>query len=142
MPEAIKEITFVGMPRKHDESVKPAPSAVNMPGWRSISEGLKDAIESSGMPVTVIAERTQLTRQYIYSMMNGTCNPTMDKVESVFKAIDLSFKDWIEDRSLYGRDKKLHDQLQFLLNQKGITAVTIRTTLEALMSLQSGESHQ
>lgn len=91
-------------------------------------------MSASGLPVNVIAERTGLTRQYIYSMMKGTCNPAIDKVEKLFDATGNDFSKWIDDRSMYGRDKRIHDQIQMLLNQKGLNAATLRNTVEALLA--------
>ena len=126
------------MPSRSD--TKPGPSAINMPGWKIMSRAINDAVESSGLSVQLIADRASLTRQYVYSMMSGTCNPSMDKIENVMKAAGTSLEEWLSDKSFYGRDKRLHDQVQHILNQKGLNAAALRRTIEALASFEAGDS--
>lgn len=138
MPGPVSEITFAAMPVR--SGTKPAPSALNMPGWRILAAAIKDAVDTSGLTVQLIADRSGLSRQYIYSMMEGTCNPSMDKIEAVMKAAGTSLSAWLDDKSSYGRDKRIHDQVQLILNQKGLNAATIRRTIEALVSLSANSS--
>lgn len=138
MSSAVSEVTFLGVsPRAPSKDGKPAPSAANMPGWKVLSAAIKDIVETSGIPVAVIAEKTNLTRQYVYSMMNGTCNPSMDKIEAVMEAAGTSFHTWMDENALYGKDRTLHTQIQLLLNRKGIDAIALRRTIEGLIALSS-----
>lgn len=102
-----------------------------------MSGAIADAIAASGLPVQVIADRSGVKRQYIYLMKKGKCNPTMDAVESVMKAAGTNLADWLNDKATYGRDKRVHDQVQLILNQKGLNAVALRRSIEGLLSLSA-----
>lgn len=119
--DAIAEITFMGMPKR-----KPAPSAPITPGWKALSEGMAEVVENCGLSVQAIATRAGLSRQYVYEMISGKCNPTIAQIESVFKAADMPLDRWLTDRALYGRDKPLHDKVQSILDNKGQRAVALR----------------
>lgn len=136
----ITELTFVGMGRRKDSNG--STTTPEMPGWAVIAAAIKDAVDTSGVPVPVIAERADMSRQYLYSMMAGTCNPTMDKVERVMNATGTTLKDWLDDKAMYGRDRRLHDQVQHILNERGTNAVALKRAIEALVVYTSDQANQ
>lgn len=51
---------------------------------------LVQAIYASNMPITRIAQRSGITRQHIYSIMNGKKNVSSTTLEAICKAINIS----------------------------------------------------
>lgn len=56
----------------------------------NINELLIKAIYESNMPITTIAQRSGITRQHIYSIMNRKKNVSSSTLESICKAINIS----------------------------------------------------
>jgi hypothetical protein len=131
------EIVFVGMARRKDSNGNPA---AEMPGWLTIAAAIKDAVETSGLPVSVIAKKADISRQHLYSMMAGTTNPTVDTIEAVMKVAGTPLQTWLDDKAMYGRDKRLHDLVQHILNERGTNAVALKRTIEGLAALMAHQA--
>jgi transcriptional regulator with XRE-family HTH domain len=117
-----------GSPTEKDKGLTPA----DLPGWKMISAALEDVVSTCGIPVETLAERIGVTRQYVYAMINGKCNPTVDKIEPLFNAAGVSFAVWLDDKAYYGRDRRFHDKVQTILNQRGANAIALRQIVAAL----------
>ena len=111
-------------------------------GSRIILTALKDAITNAGLPITEIAERAAITRQYLHLILADKTNPTLETVEKIFQACGDNFGEWFRANAAdrYGRDKGIHDQLQILLDARGDYGRTIRFTIASLLTTRAKEN--
>ena len=98
---------------------------------RILGDAVKDLIELSGMSVTEVAELCHVARQTLYKIINGQTNVTIDLLDCIFRECGADFARWLNEQSLYGRDKKYHDQLQWILDKGGKDSMLAKTSLEA-----------
>lgn len=122
-PDVIREITFVGMPKR-----KPEPT--NPPGWALLATGLRDVVRQSGLSVAEIAKLAGMSRQHLYDIMNCTTNPTMEQISNAFAAAGTPMERWLTDRMMYGRDKGFHDRVQHILDKKGPRSVALKVVVD------------
>jgi len=102
-------------------------------GTRMILEALANAIKTSGRSVAQIADRGGFARQYIYQVLAGNTNPTLDTIERLFEACDDDFADWLV--ADWGHDKVVYKQLQQVLEARGELAIAARATLQGWVNL-------
>ncbi len=87
---------------------------------------LAEAVRNSGLPVQTVADRGGMSRQYLYDMMKGNANPTLDVLIAAFEATGTPLERVLDDKALYGRDKPFHDRVQTILNKKGPRGVALK----------------
>ena len=102
-------------------------------GTRMIIEAVRNCIKTSGRTISEVAQKGGFARQYLYQVLNGKTNPTLETVERIFAACDDQFSDWLQPE--FGHDKELLIQFQQVLDAKGELGRAARTTLEGWLKL-------
>ncbi len=98
--------------------------------WKYLADLLAEAVRNSGLSVIRIAKDSGTSRQYIYELMKGIGNPSVDQLVRIFDATGTSLERLLQEKSFYGRDKKFHDKVQLILNEKGTRAVALKVIVE------------
>ncbi len=91
---------------------------------------LAEAIRNSGLSMETVADRADMSRQYLYSIISGAANPTIEMLGKAFEATGTPLERLLDDKALYGRDKLFHDRVQSILNQKGTRAVALQVIVD------------
>jgi len=76
-------------------------------GTRLILQALDACVRTSGRTMSDVAQRAGFARQYLYLVLGGKTNPTLDTIERIFHACGDELGDWIRlGRRRAGRGRR------------------------------------
>lgn len=79
-----------------------------------IGDNVKMIRNSKGMTVRGLAGKCGMSHGYISDIENGRGNPTIDKLQLIADALEVSIKNFIDDEEIPGENKELLSKISKL----------------------------
>jgi transcriptional regulator with XRE-family HTH domain len=95
---------------------------------------LSDIMDRSGLTNEQIATRAGIKRNYIYKIRSGKHNPTIDAIGAICAACQTNLGEWVDRQSAYGKNRKIHTDVEYVLNYGGGPEHALKTVIQSLMT--------